>query len=170
MSQGRAHRRTWLTVHVATSVALVGTSAELLVTAVRAATRSDPYDAHSLYALMQLLIFSLGVPTSFVALGTGLRLVAISRWKLLRDLWVTGKLLLLAGTILVGSIATGPMSATLVRTSAGGHLGGSDRWLLAAAIGAQATMVVTATALAIFKPSRRRRALVATSTPPLGGR
>ena len=167
MNQRGPRKKALLTVHVATSVALVGTSTELLVIAVRAATRSDPSDAHSLYALMQLLVFTLGVPVSFIALGTGIWLVTISRWRLLRDLWVTGKLVLLSGTILVGSVATGPAVGSLLRASGGGHTDGSSRWLIVAAIGAQAAMVAAATTLAIFKPARRARPLAA-SPPPRG--
>jgi ascorbate-specific PTS system EIIC-type component UlaA len=165
----RRERKTILATHVVTSVALVGTSAELLVAALRAGTRSDPQDAHALYGLMQLLIFTLGAPVSFIALGTGVWLVAITRWTLLRDLWVTGKLALLTGTILVGSFATGPATTALLRTSATGHTDPGTRGLLVAAIGAQAAMVVAATALAVFKPNRRR-SNAAPDDPHQGGR
>jgi hypothetical protein len=161
----RRERKTILATHVVTSVALVGTSAELLVTALRAGTRSDLQDAHALYALMQLLIFTLGAPVSLIALGTGVWLVTITRWTLLGDLWVTGKLALLTGTILVGSFATGPATTALLRTSATGHTDPGTRGLLVAAIGAQAAMVIAATALAVFKPNRRRRSNAAPDDP-----
>lgn len=157
-------KKSLLAIHVATSVALVGSSAELLVTAARAATRSDLQQAHALYALMQLLVFSLGVPLSFVALGTGLWLVAVTRWTLLRDWWVSGKLALLTGTIGVGALATGPMIASSLEASSRAA-SSSDRWSLVAAIGAQGAMVLAATALAVFKPRTPRRPASSATAP-----
>jgi hypothetical protein len=59
-----AARRTLLAIHIASSVGLLGSSIELLLAASRAATRSDPRHAHTLYELIRLLTYALGVPPS----------------------------------------------------------------------------------------------------------
>jgi hypothetical protein len=61
-----------LTVHVIASVALVGTSAGTLMSALHAATRAVTQQAHALYDLMQLLVYSLGIPCTLIALATGI--------------------------------------------------------------------------------------------------
>src|SRR6478735_8146436 len=77
---GRAHlRKSLLTLHVVTAVGLLGSVAGLLVAATRAATRDDPVDAHAIYELMAILPFALGIPLSFLALGSGVVLGLASR-------------------------------------------------------------------------------------------
>ena len=116
---GRAHlRKSLLTLHVVTAVGLLGSVAGLLVAATRAATRDDPVDAHAIYELMAILPFALGIPLSFLALGSGVVLGLTSRWRVLRHWWVTAKLALLGATILLGALVVGPTVDTLVDATA----------------------------------------------------
>lgn len=151
-----ASRKTVLTVHIASAVALVGTSAGLLIAGVRAATRSEPAQAHTIYELMQLLAFSLGIPFSFVALASGATLALSSRWGLVRHWWVTVKLVLLLATIVTGALVTGrSIDAMLDDTGPGGTGDDGAQWTLVIAVAAQLAMVVTANVLAVFKPAGR---------------
>jgi len=151
-----ASRKTVLTIHIASSVALLGSSAGLLLAGLRAATRSEPAQAHTIYELMQLLAFSLGVPCSFIALLSGATLALTSRWGLVRHWWVMTKLLLLLATILTGALVTGrSIDAMLDDTAPGGTGGDGAQWTLVIAVAAQLTMVVAANVLAVFKPAGR---------------
>ena len=149
-------RKTVLTVHVASAVALVGSSAGLLITSVRAATRAETGQAHTLYELIQLLAFTLGIPCSFIALGSGATLALTSRWGILRHWWVTAKLALLLATILTGALVTRRgIDAMLDGTAPGGTGDHGAQWTLVASVAVQLGMVLTATVLAVFKPAGR---------------
>jgi uncharacterized membrane protein len=114
-----SRRKLLLTVHIASAVALLGSSFGLLITAVRAATRGDQAQAHTLYELMRLLTYSSGVPFSFLALAAGVLLALTSSWGLLRHWWVLAKLGLLLATILVGALVTGPSTRLIAPTRKG---------------------------------------------------
>jgi hypothetical protein len=151
-----ASRKTVLTLHISSSVALLGSSAGLLLAGLRAATRNEPAQAHTIYELMQLLVFTLGIPCSFLALLSGAALGLTSRWGLVRYWWVTTKLVLLLATILTGALVTGrSIDAMLDDTAPGGTGDDGARWTLVYAVAAQLTMVVTANVLAVFKPAGR---------------
>jgi uncharacterized membrane protein len=153
-----ARRKALLTVHIAAAVALLGTSSGLLITAVRAATRGDHQQAHTLYELMRVLTYSLGIPFSFIALGGGVLLAVTSKWGLLRYWWVTAKLALLLATIVVGALLTGPSIDTMLEATGPSGVDDDDaQWTLVAAVGSQIAMVLSANVLAVFKPGGRRR-------------
>ncbi len=147
-----SRRKLVLTIHIASAVALLGSSFGLLITAVRAATRSEQDEAHALYGLMRLLTFSSGIPFSFVALAAGVVLALTSSWRLLRHWWVTAKLALLLVTILTGALVTGPSIDTMLDATGRGGTGEDDaQWTVVASLGAQLTMVLLAIVLAVFK-------------------
>jgi hypothetical protein len=147
--------KTLLATHIASSVALLGSSIELLLAASRAATRTDPRQAHTLYELIRLLTFAIGVPLSFIALASGVALALRSRWKILQDGWVTGKLVCLLTTIAIGALLDNREIDMLCRATAESGRGGDARWLLAAGFAAQGALVLVAIALAVFKPRQR---------------
>lgn len=154
MSAGR--RRLVLTIHIASAVALLGSSFGLLITAIRAATRGEQEQAHTLYELMRLLTYSSGIPFSFIALAAGALLALTSHWGLVRHWWVTAKLALLLATILAGAVATGPgIDTMLAATAVGGSGSDGAEWTLVASLAVQLTMVLAAVALAVFKPAGR---------------
>ncbi len=153
----RAHlRKSLLTLHVVTAVGLLGSVAGLLVAAMRAATRDDPVDAHAIYELMAILPFTLGIPLSFLALGSGVVLGVTSRWRVLRHWWVTAKLALLGSTILLGALVVGPTVDTLVDgTASAGAVDRAGAWRLVVVLATQLVMVLTAVILAMFRPGGR---------------
>jgi predicted integral membrane protein DUF2269 len=164
-----ARRRTILTIHIASGVALLGTSAGLAITAVRAATRSDPQQAHTIYELMRLLTYSLGIPFSFIALISGLTLAVSSKWGVVRYWWVTAKVAFLVATILVGALLTGPSIDTMLGETRPGFPGDdAAQWTLVAAVGVQIAMVLSAIVLAVFKPGGRVPRLGRAAPPPCG--
>jgi hypothetical protein len=145
-----ATHKTILTLHIASAVALLGTSAGIAVMAGRAGASDDVAGAHAVYEVMQLLTLSLGIPLSFTAL-TG-------PWGLFRYWWVTAKLVLLVAVIVVGATVTGTSIETLIDVTEARPSATSDaRWTLVAAVAAQATMVLAATALAVVRPGGRIR-------------
>jgi hypothetical protein len=153
----RAHlRKSLLTLHVVTAVGLLGSVAGLLVAATRAATRDDPVDAHAIYELMAILPFALGIPLSFLALGSGVVLGLTSRWRVLRHWWVTAKLALLGATILLGALVVGPTVDTLADgTASADAVDRAGAWRLVVVLTTQLVMVLTAVILAMFRPGGR---------------
>ena len=60
-----------LTTHIASAVALLGTTTGLAIMGIRTAGTDDFRQAHAVYDVMSLLTFSLGIPLSFIALASG---------------------------------------------------------------------------------------------------
>jgi hypothetical protein len=113
-------RKTLLTIHIASAVALLGSTAGFLVLAVRAATRGDQPEAHALYEAVGQLPLFLGIPLSFIALISGVLVGLTSTWGVFRHWWVTGKLALLVGVILLGALLNTRTVDTMLETTAPG--------------------------------------------------
>jgi hypothetical protein len=143
-------RRATLTVHIAASVALLGTCAAIVAISARAATTADPTLAASAYELLTMFPVLFGIPLSFVSLGTGIALGLGSKWGVLRYRWVTAKLLLLLSVIVVGALVLGPQTAAM----AAGRGGSETAPALASAYDVLALCV--ATGLSVYKPGRAR--------------
>jgi hypothetical protein len=155
-------RRLVLTVHVISSVGLVGSSAGVLVLALSAAATDQTVAAHALYTTMRTAVFAVAVPLSFIALGTGIALGLGTKWGVLRHGWVTAKLVLLVLVILTGALVVRPaMDHVIAATSAPAPAAkpdlGASEWEPVAAAASNIVMVVVAVALAIFKPGGRLR-------------
>jgi uncharacterized membrane protein len=155
-------RRRLLTVHVVLSVALVGSTASIVVLAIGAARTDDPARAHAAYASVLTGIFTLGIPFSLAALATGLALVVSGGWSLLRHRWITAKLALLAAIVLNGMLGVKPWAqqlanATAIASNATEPSLGAARWELPTAAALNIAFAVAATTLGIHKPARRRR-------------
>jgi hypothetical protein len=147
-----------LTVHIASAVALLGTSAGLVIMALHAGGRADRQSAHAVYEVMRLLTLSLGIPLSFTALVSGAALAVTGRWGLFGYWWVTLKLGLLVAVIVVGATLTGGSIGTLLDVTERTRPAMSDaRWTLLAATGVQAAMVLAATILSVVRPGGRIR-------------
>lgn len=91
-------RRTMLTVHVATSVGMLGAVAGFLTLAMLGLCSDDVHLVRSAYAAMQPLATLVIVPLAYAALLIGLLQSLGTPWGLFRHYWVLAKLLL---TILV---------------------------------------------------------------------
>jgi Na+-driven multidrug efflux pump len=151
-------RRTVLTIHISSAVALLGTTAGLAVMAGRAGGSDDFAGAHAVYEVMRLLTLSLGIPLSFVALVSGATLALTGRWGLFGYWWVTAKLGLLVAVIVVGATATGASIDALVDVTEARPAAASDaRWTLIVAVAAQSAMVLAATVLSVVRPGGRMR-------------
>jgi uncharacterized membrane protein len=146
-------RKAVLTTHIASAVALLGTAAGLSIMGLRTAGSGDPHAAHAVYDAMSLLTLSLGIPLSFIALASGVLLAATSKWGLFGYWWVTAKLALLVGVIVIGATVTGAgIDTMLAVTEHEAPAASGARWTVVAAAGTQAAMVLTAGALSVFRP------------------
>jgi hypothetical protein len=148
--RGRA-RKALLSLHVGTSVALIGTTSSVMLVA---ATASGA-EAHAHFASLRVLVFALAIPLSFTSLITGVLLGVGTHWGVLRHGWVAAKLALQLGIILTGALAVRPwLDASLAATAAGAGPG-PERWLIVAAGALNLAMAATAVGLGVFKPRRR---------------
>lgn len=150
-------RKSILTVHVIAGVALVGITGTVVILAAMAAGAASPAEAHALYRSAQVVALAMAIPFSITSLTTGVVLGLRTPWGVFRYRWVTAKLALQLGIILMGALAVGPMVETLVNDAAAGRSLGSERWQLAIAGGVNLMFAVTAVGLSVFKPGGRLR-------------
>ena len=152
-------RKAVLTTHIASAVALLGTTAGLSIMGARTAGSDDHRQAHAVYDVMSLLTVSLGIPLSFIALASGVLLATTAKWGLFGYWWVTAKLALLVAVIVIGATVTGASIDTMLDvTEREAPAASGTRWTLVAAAATQAAMVLAASALSIFRPGGRIRA------------
>jgi len=144
-------RRAVLTVHIVTSVGLLGDCATLLAASLYAAGADDPAAATSTYELMSVFSFVFGIPLSFASLISGLVIGFATKWGVLRHWWVTAKLLLIVSVILVGALVIGPSEAIMIDGD------GGRETALSIAAGYQIAALLLATSLSVFKPRGRTR-------------
>ena len=143
-------RRALLCVHIIAGVGLLGDVAAVLAVNVRAATTGDAELAAASYELLAMFTLLFGIPLSLASLGTGILLGLSSAWGVVRYGWVSTKLALLIGVILVGSFVLGP-GTDAMRSGEGG----AEARLIAGS--AYDVLALTlATGLSVFKPRRRR--------------
>jgi hypothetical protein len=155
-------RRAVLTVHIASSVALLGSCAAIVAIHVRAASTSDAGLAASAYELLGMFPTLFGIPLSLTSLVTGVALGLGSKWGVLRYRWVAAKLVLLLSVIVVGALVLGR------RTSAMADGGSGSQALLIAASAWDVVALSVATCLSVYKPGRARdRAAVRRRVPSL---
>lgn len=147
-----AVRRALLSVHVIASVGLLGASSVLLVLAISAATTGDPEQAHVAYGFMAMFGIVFGLPLNLCTLITGVALGLGTKWGVLRNSWVTAKLVLLLTTMLSGALVIRPGAAQMVAGA-----GGFEAWLIAAAA-YNVAVLAASTVVSIYKPGRRRHA------------
>ncbi len=100
-------RRFLLTVHILSSVALLGDVAGFFVVAVQASATGD----QALYDVLERFSIYFGIPLSFTALLSGIALTRVTKWGLVRHRWVTVKLGAIVSVILVGAFVLGPSVA-----------------------------------------------------------
>ncbi len=150
-------RKTIVVIHVIASVALVGEVWGLVVLNTAARLAKDPALTHSAYQLMAPLVFAGGIPLSLIALISGITLGLTSHWGLFRHYWVAAKLVLLLAVVGVGMFLVDP-EGMAAATSGGRSVTEARQWAQVAALGLQIAMLMTATALSVFKPRRGIRA------------
>src|SRR3954469_19271905 len=142
-------RKLLLTLHIGSSVGLLGTDATVLLLAVSGARGRDP---GAVYPAAQLIGSLVLVPVALLSLTTGVLLGLLTPWGLFRHWWVTAKLAFTtAGAVLslvvltpaLGGLADGP----------GGSFG--QRLELVRDFGAASVVVLGPLALSIYKPFGR---------------
>jgi hypothetical protein len=143
-------RRAVLTLHIAASVALLGSCAAIVAIHVRAASTSDAGLASSAYELLGMFPTLFGIPLSLTSLVTGVVLGLGSKWGVLRYRWVTAKLLLLLSLIVVGALVLGPQTAAMADDGSG------SQTALIAASAWDVFALALATCLSVYKPGRAR--------------
>jgi uncharacterized membrane protein SirB2 len=143
-------RRAVLTVHIAASVALLGSTAAIVAIHVRAATTSDPGLAASAYELLGMFPTLFGIPLSLTSLVSGVTLGLGSRWGVLRYRWVTAKLVLILSVIVVGAVVLGPQTTAMAQDGSG------SQSVLIAASAWDVLALTVATCLSVYKPGRAR--------------
>ncbi|MCI3130920.1 hypothetical protein [Phenylobacterium aquaticum] len=168
-----AQRKLVLTVHVVTSVGLLGAIAAFLALAVLGVSTADEQTQRGVYAAMALIARAVILPLAFAALLVGLVQGLATPWGLLRHYWVLLKLLLtsFATAILlikmrmIGDAARLASDLTVSRAD----LNSLGVQLLVHAAGGLAVLLVPAV-LSIYKPAgltpygfRRQQALRARS-------
>ncbi len=144
-------RRAVLTVHIMSSVALLGASASVLLLAITGSTTDDEQLARSAYRFASTSGLAFGIPLSFTALFSGLTLALGGRWGLLRYPWITAKLGLLVATILSGALLIGPNADRLMDGA------GDGAAVLILGAGGNVVALVAATILSVYRPGKRRR-------------
>jgi len=143
-------RRAVLTVHIAASVALLGSTAAIVAIHVRAATTPDPTVAAAAYELLGMFPTLFGIPLSLLSLVSGVTLGLGSKWGVLRYRWVTAKLVLLLSVIVVGAVVLGPQTAAMADDGSG------SQTALIAASAWDVLALTVATCLSVYKPGRAR--------------
>jgi hypothetical protein len=148
-------RKVLLTIHVVTTVSVLGTDLVLLVLGVASLGGADP---PTIYPAAHLVSAWLVAPLAVLALSTGLLLSILTPWGLFKYWWVTIKL---AITVLLTSVVLfvlvprlGAAADTVI-----GHtphlLTTAERLPLVIAPAVASTLLALNVVLAIFKPGWR---------------
>lgn len=155
MTLTRAQRKLVLTVHVVTSVGLLGAIAAFLALAVLGVAAPDEQTLRGVYPAMALIARAVILPLAVAALVIGLVQALSTPWGLFRHYWVLLKLLLTSFAIairlikmrMIGDAARLASDITVSRAD----LSSLGVQLLAHAAGGLAVLLVPAV-LSVYKP------------------
>src|SRR4051812_34783318 len=148
-------RKLLLTVHIGSSVGLLGTDATVLLLAVSGARGMDPA---AVYPAAQLIGSLVLVPAALLSLATGVLLGLLTPWGLFRHWWVTAKLALTTAGAVLSLVVLTPALAALA-DAAGGPVPIGSRLELVRASGAASVVLLATLALSVYKPFGRVRPL-----------
>jgi predicted signal transduction protein with EAL and GGDEF domain len=145
-------RKALATLHIVSSVSLIGQELVMVVLALVAIRSTDPALVHDVYTLLGVLVPSMGIPLFLVALASGVALSLRTRWGLFRHYWVIAKLVLTLATAIIGALWVSAWAEQLAVDPRPGlqlaHLGG---------VLTQLGALTVATALSVYKPRGQRR-------------
>jgi hypothetical protein len=148
-------RKLLLTVHVGTSVGLLGADATLVLLGLAGAGGADP---RTVYPAMHLLGTGLLVPLAVASLASGVLLGVLTPWGLTRHWWVLAKLALTtAGTVLALTVLTPALTAAAEVTRAGVLPSDAQREALVRDPGAASVVLLITLVLSVYKPWGRVR-------------
>jgi uncharacterized membrane protein len=143
-------RKSLLTLHIGASVALIGSGAGITALSL-IATGERAGDAQVIYAAARTLVFTLGIPLSFISLLSGIALGLGTRWGVLVHRWTTAKLGLQLAIIVCGGLVIRPAMDSLIDG------GDAAEWTMVAGAAFNTACAVVAVGLAVFKPGGRLR-------------
>ena len=143
-------RKALLTLHIGASVALIGSGAGITALSLMAVGESAG-DAHVIYTAARTLVFTLGIPLSFISLLSGIALGLGTRWGVLRHRWTAAKLGLQLAIIACGGIVIRPAMDSLIDG------GDAAQWTMVAGAAFNTACAMLAVGLAVFKPGGRLR-------------
>lgn len=150
-------RKLLLSLHVATTVSILGTALVLLTLGIANLGGADP---RSIYPAASLVDTWLVAPLAILSLGTGLLLGSLTPWGVFRYWWVMIKLAITSvftALVLFVLIPRLGMVAASVTRSDAGPLSIGQRVLLVIAPALASLLLLLNVGLAMFKPGRRRR-------------
>jgi hypothetical protein len=153
-------RRLVLTSHVTFSVGWLGAVAAYLALAITGLTSSDAEMMRAAYLSMATIAWIVIVPCSIAALASGLVQSLTTEWGLFRHYWVLAKFLLTvaAVTVLLLHMPTVRRMAGIAAASGGfGADVGALQIQLVIHAGGGSVVLLTATALSVYKPWGRIR-------------
>ena len=145
-------RKALLTLHISASVALIGSGAGIAALSLIAIGESAG-DAQVVYTAARTLVFTLGIPLSFISLLSGIAMGLGTRWGVLRHRWTVAKLGLQLTIIACGGLVIRPMMEQLID----GGDGGTAQWTMTAGAAFNTGCAMVAVGLAVFKPGGRLR-------------
>jgi hypothetical protein len=142
-------RKALLSLHIGASVALIGSGAGITALSLIAVGESAG-DAHVIYTAARTLVFTLGIPLSFISLLSGIAMGLGTRWGVLRHRWVVAKLGLQLAIIACGGLVIRPAMESLID-------GRGPEWTMVAGAAFNTACAIVAVGLAVFKPGGRLR-------------
>ncbi|MBO0793333.1 MAG: hypothetical protein J2P36_20605 [Ktedonobacteraceae bacterium] len=146
-----------LSLHVATTVSVLGTDLVLLTLGIASLDGADP---RTIYPAAHLASIWLVAPLAVLSLGTGLLLGWLTPWGVFRYWWVTIKLAIttiLTGIVLFVLVPRLGMVAAAVMASDAEALPEGSRVPLVIAPVLASSLLLLNVVLAIYKPGRRLR-------------
>lgn len=149
-----AWHRPLLVVHLVAGAGLVGAALALVCLGFAGVAGAD---ALTVYPAAHLIEAAVIVPLALIALGSGLLLVRLGRWRLRRNLWLVVKLVVTTALTLVAVLVLEPGLARLADAARDGTaLSAGQRLRVAVFPGIALLLLMLNTALAVYKPARWR--------------
>jgi uncharacterized membrane protein len=145
-------RKLLLTLHIGSSVGLLGTDATVLLLAVSGARGGDPA---TVYPAAQLIGSLVLVPAALLSLTSGVLLGLLTPWGLFRHWWVTVKLALTTAGAVLSLVVLTPALTGLA--AAGGPVPLAQRLELVRDSGAASLVLLVTLGLSVYKPFGRIR-------------
>jgi hypothetical protein len=151
-------RKLMLTVHIASSVGLLGAVVVFLVLAVIGLTSADAEMVRAAYVAMAVIAWVVIVPLAFASLLVGIVESLGTRWGLFRHYWILAKLALTALVIVVLLIQMRGIS-TVAGAAAATALSSADlrdvRFSFVLHAGGGLLVLLLPIGLSVFKPRGR---------------
>jgi hypothetical protein len=153
-------RKFVLTIHVASSVGLLGAVAAFLVLAIVGLVAGDAVTARSAYPAMKLTTWFVILPLALASLGIGVIESVGTTWGLFRHYWVVAKLVITAAAVAVLLLQLGVIDYMAATAAAGAPLGDGlieARMALVAHGGGGLLLLLVPVALSLYKPQGTTR-------------